>query len=80
MGIGNRDWSVGAFAGYLDSRQRITALGAAASTDGVVAGVHGRYAAGNVRIGASILYDGGDARTTRAAGASSATGRYGLHS
>ena len=33
IGIGNRDWSVGAFAGYLDSRQRITALGAATSTD-----------------------------------------------
>lgn len=81
IGIGNRDWSVGAFAGYLDSRQRISALGAATSTDGVVAGVHGRYAAGNIRIGASILYDGGDARTTRALpGASSATGRYGLHS
>ncbi len=81
IGIGNRDWSVGAFAGYLDSRQRITDLGAATSTDGVVAGVHGRYTAGNIRIGASILYDGGDARTTRALpGASSATGRYGLHS
>ncbi len=81
IGIGNRDWSVGAFAGYLDSRQRISALGAATSTDGVVAGVHGRYTAGNIRIGASILYDGGDARTTRALpGASSATGRYGLHS
>ncbi len=81
VGIGNRDWSVGAFAGYLDSRQRITALGAATSTDGVVAGVHGRYAAGNIRIGASVLYDGGDARTTRALpGASSAAGRYGLHS
>ncbi len=81
IGVGNRDWSVGAFAGYLDSRQRIGALGAATSTDGVVAGVHGRYAAGNIRIGASILYDGGDARTTRALpGTSSATGRYGLHS
>jgi hypothetical protein len=32
-------------------------------------------------IGASILYDGGDARATRALpGASSVTGRYGLHS
>ncbi|KQN16792.1 hypothetical protein ASE89_19450 [Sphingomonas sp. Leaf30] len=32
-------------------------------------------------VGASILYDGGDARTTRALpGASNATGRYGLHS
>ncbi|MET0374793.1 MAG: autotransporter domain-containing protein, partial [Rhizorhabdus sp.] len=81
IGIGNRDWSVGAFAGYLDSRQRIAALGAATSTDGVVAGVHGRYVAGGVRFGASVLYDGGDARTTRSLpGASTATGRYGLHS
>ncbi|MDD1453027.1 hypothetical protein NHF48_022270 [Sphingomonas sp. H160509] len=54
IGIGNRDWSVGAFAGYLDSRQRIASLGAATSIDGVVAGVHGRYAASNIRIGASI--------------------------
>ncbi|WP_156362443.1 hypothetical protein [Sphingomonas sp. Leaf208] len=44
-GIGNRDWSVGAFAGYLDSHQRIASLGAATSTARVVAGVHGRYAA-----------------------------------
>jgi len=81
IGIGNHDWSVGAFAGYIDSRQRITALGALIGADGVVAGVHGRYAASNIRIGASTLYDGGDARTTRTLpGASSATGRYGLHS
>ncbi|WP_380784337.1 autotransporter outer membrane beta-barrel domain-containing protein [Sphingomonas sp. R86520] len=81
IGIGNHDWSVGAFAGYLDSRQRITTLGATTSTDGVVAGVHGRYAAGSVRLGASVLYDGGDARTMRSLpGASTAAGRYGLHS
>lgn len=81
IGIGNRNWSVGAFAGYLNSHQRIASRGASTSTDGVVAGVHGRYAAGGIRIGASILHDGGDARTTRALpGASSATGRYGLHS
>ncbi len=81
IGIGNRDWSVGAIAGYLDSRQRITALGAATSADGIVAGVHGRYAAGRVRIGASVLYDGGGARTTRSLpGTTTATGKYGLHS
>jgi outer membrane autotransporter protein len=34
-----------------------------------------------VQFGASVLYDGGDARTTRPLpGASTATGRYGLHS
>ena len=81
IGIGNRDWSVGAFAGYLDSRQRITALGAATSADGIVAGIHGRYTAGAVRLGASVLYDGGDARTSRTLpDATTATGRYGLHS
>ena len=81
IGIGNRDGSVGAFAGYLDSRQRIAALGAATSTDGFVAGVHGRYAAGGVQLSASVLYDGGNARTTRSLpGGSTATGQYGLHS
>ncbi len=81
IGIGSRDWSIGAFAGYLDSHQRIAALGATTSADGIVAGVHGRYAAGRVRIGASVLYDGGDARTTRSLpGTTTATGKYGLHS
>lgn len=81
IGVGNRDWAVGGFIGYLDSRQRIDALGASTKTDGFVAGVHGRYAAGGLRLSASVLYDGGDAQTDRALpGGSSASGRYGLHS
>ncbi|MBG6121015.1 uncharacterized protein with beta-barrel porin domain [Sphingobium sp. JAI105] len=81
VGIGNRDWAVGAFAGYLDSHQWIDALGASTKTDGFVAGVHGRYAAGGLRLTASVLYDGGDAQTDRALpNGSSASGRYGLHS
>jgi hypothetical protein len=42
IGIGNREWSIGAFGGYLNSRQRIGALDASNRTDGFVAGVHGR--------------------------------------
>ena len=81
VGIGNRAWSVGAFAGYLDSRQRIDTLAASTRTDGVVAGVHARYAANGVRLSASVLYDGGDARTTRTLpNATGAFSRYGLHS
>nr|MBA4770279.1 autotransporter outer membrane beta-barrel domain-containing protein [Sphingobium sp.] len=57
VGVGNRDWAVGGFIGYLDSRQRIDALGASTKTDGFVAGVHGRYAAGGLRLSTSILYD-----------------------
>lgn len=46
--------------GYLDSRQRISALDDTTSTHGVMAGIHGRYAAGNVRIDALILHNGDD--------------------
>ncbi|MBJ6123254.1 autotransporter outer membrane beta-barrel domain-containing protein [Sphingomonas mollis] len=85
LGIGDRSWAVGAFAGYLNSRQQIAALGTRTRTNGFVAGVHGRYAADNgFGFSASILYDGGDARTERAlpgtASATGATGRYDLHS
>lgn len=81
VGVGNRDWAVGGFIGYLDSRQRIDALGANTKTDGFVAGIHGRYATGGLRLTASVLYDGGDAETDRALpNSGSASGRYGLHS
>lgn len=81
IGIGNRAWSVGAFAGYLDSRQRIDALAARTHADGFVAGIHGRYAADSLRLSASVLYDGGDAATMRALpNGVTASARYGLHS
>lgn len=82
VGFGSQTAMVGAFAGYLNDRQQIGALGARSQTDGFVAGVHGRWAApGGLGIAASILYDGGDARTNRALpGASSAAGQYALHS
>jgi hypothetical protein len=81
IGYGDATWSVGAFGGYLNDHQRIDALGAATRADGVVAGVHGRFNTGGFGVNASVLYDGGDARTTRAlpVGAN-ALGRYALHS
>jgi hypothetical protein len=81
IGYGDATWSVGAFGGYLNDRQRIDALGAATRADGVVAGVHGRFNTGGFGVNASVLYDGGDARTTRALPAgTNALGRYALHS
>ena len=82
IGFGNADWSIGGFAGYLNDRQQIDTLGARTKLDGVVAGIHGRYRTqGGLGLTASVLYDGGTARTTRALpGTASANGRYDLHS
>lgn len=82
LGYGDREWSVGAFAGYLNGRQQIGALGARTRADGIVAGVHGRYGAdAGWGFSASLLYDGGEAYTDRALpGAGGATARYNLHS
>ncbi|WP_197075391.1 autotransporter domain-containing protein [Sphingomonas sp. Ag1] len=82
IGYGDRDWMVGGFAGYLNSRQQIDVLGARTKSDGFVAGVHGRYAADSgIGFSASLLYDGGEARTERALpGGASTIGRYDLNS
>ena len=82
VGYGDRQWMIGAFGGWLDTRQSIAPLGASTKADGVVAGVHGRYSMPNgFGFGASIVYDGAQARTTRALpGTASAYGRYDLHS
>lgn len=82
VGVGSARWNVGAFGGYLNSRQRIAALGAQTRADGAVAGVHGRFAtSGGFGVTATALYDGGAADTTRVLpGAASAAGRYDLHS
>lgn len=81
LGFGNSSAMVGAFAGYLNDRQQIDALGARSKTDGFVAGINGRWATDGVGVAASILYDGGDARTDRVLpGGASSTGRYSLHS
>jgi len=81
LGYGNATLAVGAFGGYLNTRQSIDALGAATKNDGFVAGAHARYAANNLGVTASILYDGGEADTVRLLpGAARAAGRYDLHS
>ena len=81
VGYGDRHWMIGAFGGWLDTRQQIAALAASTRADGVVAGVHGRYAMPNgFGFAASIVYDGAQGRTTRALpGTASAAGRYDLH-
>ncbi|MGN7161564.1 autotransporter outer membrane beta-barrel domain-containing protein [Sphingomonas sp. SAFR-052] len=66
IGYGDSAWSVGAFTGFINSRQRIDALAARTGVDGWVAGVHGRYATGKLGFGASIAYHGGKADTDRA--------------
>ncbi|MBW4330242.1 autotransporter outer membrane beta-barrel domain-containing protein [Stakelama sp. CBK3Z-3] len=81
IGYGDATFAVGAFGGYLNTRQMIDTLGTRTKNDGFVAGIHVRYASNGFGLAASILYDGGDARTTRALpDRTSATGRYGLHS
>lgn len=83
LGYGDRQWMIGAFGGWLNTRQSIAPLGAFTKADGVVAGVHGRYTlASGLGVTASILYDGSNAQTRRALpgmGANGATGRYDLH-
>lgn len=82
IGIGDASWSVGAFGGYLNTRQQIDRLGARTRADGFVAGVHARFMADTgFGITGSLLYDGGDASTTRALpGTAAGVGRYDLHS
>ncbi|WP_440980255.1 autotransporter outer membrane beta-barrel domain-containing protein (plasmid) [Sphingomonas pseudosanguinis] len=82
VGYGDQQWMIGAFGGWLDTRQSIAPLAASTKADGVVAGVHGRYTMPNgFGFGASVIYDGAQARTTRALpGTASGFGRYDLHS
>ncbi len=81
-GDGAAQWSLGAFVGYLDSRQVLAGRGARTDVDGVVAGVHGRWTSvGGLGVKATIAYSGGNATTRRAlpgAGALTATGEYDL--
>ncbi|MEG8041258.1 autotransporter outer membrane beta-barrel domain-containing protein [Sphingomonas sp. LR60] len=82
IGYGDRTWMVGAFAGYLNGRQQIGALGARTRADGAVGGIHARYGVDSGwGVSASVLYDGGTARTDRALpGTTAVSGRYDLHS
>ncbi|MBB3691992.1 autotransporter outer membrane beta-barrel domain-containing protein [Sphingomonas sp. BK580] len=82
LGFGDRSWSVGVFAGYLNGRQQIDQLSARTRADGVVGGVHARFGEGDGwSVTASLMYDGASARTDRALpGGAGASGRFSLHS
>ncbi|WP_457353398.1 autotransporter outer membrane beta-barrel domain-containing protein [Sphingomonas sp. UYP23] len=79
LGWGSADWSIGAFGGYLDSRQHLDTLDARTTANGLVAGVHARWSGGGFGVKATVAYDGGDAVTNRAVPGGSAAGRYDLH-
>jgi hypothetical protein len=78
VGYGGHGWSLGAFAGYLDGRQRIEALGARSEIDGTAIGLHGRLGSGPLALMATAAYAASDAATDRALPDGSAQGRYDL--
>lgn len=78
IGWGGEEWSLGAFVGYLDSRQTLATLGARTDLDAVVAGIHGRWSNGALGIKATVAYNGGNATTHRALPSGSARGDYDL--
>lgn len=65
IGYGSESASVAAFVGYLDSDQKIAALGAKTKVDGMAAGVTGHLASGGFELSALAVYDWGKANTTR---------------
>ncbi|OCC23624.1 hypothetical protein MB02_10665 [Croceicoccus estronivorus] len=65
LGFGNRNGSVAAFVGYVDSQQRIKALDSRTDADGMVAGLYGQLTAGGFNMAATIAYDWSDAQTDR---------------
>jgi uncharacterized protein YhjY with autotransporter beta-barrel domain len=65
IGYGSESASVAAFVGYLDSDQKIAALGAKTKVDGMAAGVTGHLASGGFELSALAAYDWGKANTTR---------------
>jgi len=79
IGWASESGSVGVFAGYVDSRQRIEDLGTRTDADGVVAGVHARWSNGALGLKSTIAYDGSKAKTDRVLVDGSSRGRYDLH-
>jgi hypothetical protein len=78
LGLAGENGSVGAFIGYLDSKQRLKDLDARTEADGLVAGIHGRWSRDQIGIKATIAYDAGKAKTTRMIPGGQAQGRYDL--
>ena len=65
LGYGNESGSIGAFIGYIDSTQRIAALGARTNANGLVAGISGNIARGGFDLSTLVAYDWSDAATRR---------------
>ncbi|GEM_PF-2286000 len=81
FGLGNETASLGAFVGYLDSRQTISGLDARTDADGVIAGVSGRIQTGGLSIHSLIAHSWNDAATDRAVpGSARVNGAYRLRS
>lgn len=66
LGLGSAQWSLGAYVGYLDTRQTLFTRAARTDLDGIVAGVHARWAGDRLGIKATLAYSGGKATTRRA--------------
>lgn len=82
LGFGNENVSVGAFIGYVDSRQTITVLGARTRADGIVAGLSSHFASNGFSFTGTVAHDWSDASTRRSVpgGATAVSGKYRLRS
>jgi hypothetical protein len=81
IGFGSKSVSLGAFIGYLNSRQTIDALGARNKADGIALGISGHMSFGGFDGSATLAYDGSSADTTRSLpGTSNASTAYSLRS
>lgn len=78
VGFGFEDGGrVGAFLGYLDAEQKLGALDASTSADGLVGGVFADAAYGGFGLHALVAYSQADAETNRTLAAAQATARGG---
>ena len=81
IGFGSATGSIGAFIGYIDSRQTIARLGARTNSDGLVAGLSGHFISGGFDGTVTIAYDWSEADTRRAVpGGTAMSGDYRLRS
>lgn len=81
FGYGTQDLNFGAFAGHIDTRQNIGAIGASNNANGIVAGVMAKARSGNFDLSLAIGYDGSKADTKRGiTSAKDASSHYRLHS
>lgn len=81
VGYGLNSAWVGAFVGYIDGRQKISALEANTNIDSFVVGAAARVELGGFALGATAAHDVADAKTQRAVpGAAKAAGDYKLKS